>query len=114
MPYHVWRSMQTELHHFSLFCSCSTVIAYAGWHAWRDVPADWACRMPPPTSPTVVPGILLQTLISDPPGRGLLVVHLAVQGYEPCNTLDECLDAAAAEYRWVQRGLHLISALLRA
>jgi hypothetical protein len=36
----------------------------------------------------------------DPPGRGLVVCHLAVQGYEPCNTLDEVLEQAAATYRW--------------
>lgn len=42
----------------------------------------------------------LLPLLREPPGRGLLVVHLAVQGFEPCNTLDECLAAAAAQYRW--------------
>jgi hypothetical protein len=41
----------------------------------------------------------LLPLLREPPGRGLLVVHLAVQGHEPCNTLDECLAAAAAQYR---------------
>jgi hypothetical protein len=41
----------------------------------------------------------LMALLREPPGRGLLVVHLAVQGHEPCNTLDECLAAAAAQYR---------------
>eukprot|EP00879_Flechtneria_rotunda_P014721 GHRR01015383.1.p2 GENE.GHRR01015383.1~~GHRR01015383.1.p2 ORF type:complete len:195 (+),score=70.28 GHRR01015383.1:712-1296(+) len=40
-----------------------------------------------------------QALLAKPPRRGLLVVHLVVQGYEPCNTLDECLAAAAAQYR---------------
>jgi hypothetical protein len=42
----------------------------------------------------------LLDLLREPPGRGLLVVHLAVQGHEPCNTLDECLAAAAAQYRF--------------
>lgn len=41
----------------------------------------------------------LMGLLSDPPGLGCVVVHLAVQGYEPCNALDECLDSAAAQYR---------------
>jgi hypothetical protein len=41
----------------------------------------------------------LMPLLREPPGRGLLVVHLAVQGHEPCDTLDECLAAAAAQYR---------------
>jgi hypothetical protein len=41
----------------------------------------------------------LLALLREPPGRGLLVAHLAVQGHEPCNTLDECLAAAAAQYR---------------
>eukprot|EP00775_Hariotina_reticulata_P009687 gene9687-9845_t len=41
----------------------------------------------------------MQTLLSEPPGRGLLVAHLAVQGFEPCNALDEILEAAAGQYR---------------
>ncbi|KAF6256722.1 hypothetical protein COO60DRAFT_84517 [Scenedesmus sp. NREL 46B-D3] len=60
----------------------------------------------------------LVALLREPPGRGLLVVHLAVQGHEPCNTLDECLAAAAAQYRGtyfarvvVQRGSPLVSRL---
>lgn len=60
----------------------------------------------------------LLNMLREPPGRGLLVVHLAVQGHEPCNTLDECLAAAAAQYRGtyfarvvVQRGSPLVSRL---
>lgn len=44
----------------------------------------------------------MQTLLSEPLGRGLLVVHLAVQGFEPCNALDEILEAAAGQYRYCQ------------
>ncbi|WIA31803.1 hypothetical protein OEZ86_002671 [Tetradesmus obliquus] len=60
----------------------------------------------------------LLPLLREPPGRGVLVVHLAVQGFEPCNTLDECLAAAAAQYRGtyfarvvVQRGSALVARL---
>lgn len=45
--------------------------------------------------------VLVQKLCcQDPPGRGLVVLHMTVQGYEPCNTLDEILEQAAATYRW--------------
>lgn len=47
----------------------------------------------------LLPPAAHQALLLTPPGRGLLVVHLAVQGHEPCNTLDECLQAAAVHYR---------------
>lgn len=67
---------------------------------------------------TVQESNLLKLCIHDPPGRGLLVVHLAVQGYEPCNTLDECLEEAAAHYRGtyfvrcvVSRGTPLVAQL---
>lgn len=44
--------------------------------------------------------VLVQKLCcQDPPGRGLVVLHMTVQGYEPCNTLDEILEQAAAAYR---------------
>jgi hypothetical protein len=49
-------------------------------------------------TPTLL--LCLQKLCcQDPPGRGLVVLHLAVQGYEPCNALDECLEQAADQYR---------------
>lgn len=44
--------------------------------------------------------VLLQKLcVRDPPGRGLVVAHLVVQGHEPCNALDEMLEQAAGQYR---------------
>lgn len=47
----------------------------------------------------------LLALLREPPGRGNLVVHLAVQGHAPCDALDELLATAAAQYRCAQRGL---------
>lgn len=44
-----------------------------------------------------------QALLAEPPGRGCLVVHLAVQGYAGCDALDEILADAAAMYKCVAR-----------
>jgi hypothetical protein len=49
----------------------------------------------------------------DPPGRGLVVLHLAVQGHEPCNSLDECLEQAADQYRCAEGGVKLLAHDLR-
>ncbi|KAF8070999.1 hypothetical protein HT031_001080 [Scenedesmus sp. PABB004] len=65
-----------------------------------------------------VPEGKLLGLLAEPPGRGVLVAHLAVAGHEPCNALDETLAAAAARYRGtyfarvvVARGTPLVARL---